>query len=260
MPFSSTPEFTGVLCTRFDPELALSADELRAVRRCEQAVLGRHFGDAPEDLDRTYLPYREQTGLLRVLAGDRVLAWARLIAPGPRAPLTLDALAGPPWEVPLARARDDAGLPAESTWDIATMGVRRPAQLGVAPSLVTLALYAGIRRVMTANEAHSVVAIIDVRVRDLAARYGLHYQDLPGAFPARYLGSERSVPVYGHMAEILRTQAQQVPALSAIMAGERLVEGLAPVSDDDLRWRDPSSVLEPAVVDLALAEEVSEPR
>jgi hypothetical protein len=190
-----------LLSLRFNPE----ADLLAAARDCEAEVFLRAYGNTRQQLEDEYGPY-EPASVFIALADDSgdVLGACRLIRPTSLGLKTLDDAARPPWSLDVARAARAARLDLSQTWDVATLGCRRG--LKGAGRLASAALFHGLVQAVRANEIRSAVMIIDERVRYLLAAAGMTGRPLPGARPARYLGSPASTPVYRHCDEAFDQQ------------------------------------------------------
>ena len=195
------------LTLHFDPQGAL----LDSARACEAEVFLHWYGNTRQQLAQEYNPYEASSAFLAI-ADDQgtVRAAARLLTPGGDAGLkTLTDVAMAPWRVDGRRVAAAAGLDLSSTWEIATLGVRRDAQRhGVR---LSLALYHGLIAVSRANGMSAFVAVLDERVRRLLSSVGLLTQALPGTGPGPYLGSEASTPVYAHCAPVLENQRRHFP-------------------------------------------------
>ena len=194
-------ESAALLSLRFDPE----ADLLAATRECEAEVFLRAYGNTRQQLEDEYGPY-EQASVFIALADDSgdVLGACRLIRPTELGLKSLHDAARPPWSLDVARAARAARLDLTQTWDVATLGCRRG--LKGPGRLASAALFHALVQVVRANEVRSAVMIIDERVRGLLASAGMTGHTLPGAQPARYLGSAASTPVYRHCDEAFDQQ------------------------------------------------------
>jgi hypothetical protein len=194
-------EGAALFSLRFDPE----ADLLAATRECEAEVFLRAYGNTRQQLEDEYGPY-EQASVFIALADDSgdVVGACRLIRPTGLGLKSLDDAARPPWSVDVARAARVARLDLTQTWDVATLGCRRG--LKGPGRLASAALFHALVQVVRANEIRSAVMIIDERVRGLLASAGMTGHTLPGARPARYLGSAASTPVYRHCDEAFDQQ------------------------------------------------------
>jgi hypothetical protein len=190
-----------LLSLRFNPE----ADLLAATRDCEAEVFGRAYGNTRQQLEDEYGPY-EQASVFIALADDSgdVLGACRLIRPTELGLKSLDDAARPPWSLDVARSVRAARLDPSQTWDVATLGCRRG--LKGPGKLASAALFHALVQVVRANQIRSAVMIIDERVRALLASAGMTGHTLPGAQPARYLGSRASTPVYRHCDEAFDQQ------------------------------------------------------
>jgi hypothetical protein len=194
-------ESAALLSLRFNPE----AELLAATRDCEAAVFLRAYGNTRQQLEDEYGPY-EDASVFIALADDRgeVLGACRLIRPTEVGLKSLDDAARPPWSLDVTRAARAARLDVSRTWDVATLGCRRG--LKGAGRLASAALFHALVQAVRANEIRSAVMIIDERVRALLASAGMTGHTLPGAQPARYLGSAASTPVYRHCDEAFDQQ------------------------------------------------------
>ncbi|HEY0167612.1 MAG TPA: hypothetical protein VGB75_11285 [Jatrophihabitans sp.] len=190
-----------LLSLRFNPE----ADLLAATRDCEAEVFLRAYGNTRQQLEDEYGPY-EQASVFIALADDRgdVLGACRLIRPTGLGLKSLDDAARPPWSLDVARSVRAARLDPTQTWDVATLGCRRG--LKGAGKLASAALFHALVQAVRANQIQTAVMIIDERVRALLASAGMTGHTLPGARPARYLGSAASTPVYRHCDEAFDQQ------------------------------------------------------
>jgi len=206
----------------FDPQGEL----LEAARDCEAEVFRTWYGNTRSQLEDEYGPYEDVTRFI-ALSDDRgdVVAAMRLLAPGGAAGLkTLADLQRDPWNVDGARSAAAAGLDLRSTWDVATIGTRRPAaSSGVRYSL---ALYRGLLLATRANQISSLVAILDERVRRLLDSTGLVMRTLPGARTASYLGSESSTPIYGHTGVLVDNQRKNAPEAHALVTVGQGMDGI----------------------------------
>ncbi|MBC7306463.1 MAG: hypothetical protein H5T80_05945 [Dietzia sp.] len=168
---------------------------LDSARDCEADVFLRWYGNTRDQLAEEYGPYEDSSAFLCVADGHgEVLAAARLIAPGGSTGLkTLADVGRAPWGVDGRRAALAVGAELETTWDIATIGVRR--QVPDAARL-SLALYHGVVNVSRANGMSAFVAVLDEHVRRLLDSIGIQTRTLPGTGAAPYLGSPLSTPIY----------------------------------------------------------------
>lgn len=214
----------------FAPAVAVGQE----VRDCELEVLAHWYGDTSELLDDAYGAFEEQSAFLSVRRDDgTVVGVARVIGPGPRELKTLCDIAGPPWNVDVARAVAAAGVDSARCWDVATVAVRP--ELGAGGRAVASALYHGIIRGAELNGCPWLVAIIDRRARALLSMIGLRLHSLPGTRPAEYMGSSACAPVYCHIPEMVAWQRRTNPeAHRLVTLGLGLVDVALP-SDAALR-------------------------
>ena len=184
---------------------------LESALECESEVFLRWFGNTPEQLAGEYGPYEDATAFLVVAdRRDQVVGAVRLLVPGGRAGLkTLADIGEPPWAVDGARSAAAVGIDLASTWEVATLGVRRtPEASGVQ---LSLALYHGLMTIAQVNRMTSFVAVLDERVRRLLSSVGILTQPLPGTSTASYLGSAASTPVFCHFGAMLENQRTRFP-------------------------------------------------
>lgn len=179
-------------------------------RACEAAVFHAAYGNTRAELDAEYGPYDDDSVFLVVAAGDDAVGAVRLLPPGGAAGLkTLVELEREPWHVDGARSAAAAGLDLTTTWEVATLGVRRGT--GTSTGLLAAALYHGLIAVCRANAMSAYVAVLDERVRRMLGAVGLASRVLPGTSTAPYLGSSASTPVYTVCAPTLDAQRTQFP-------------------------------------------------
>ncbi len=179
---------------------------LDSALECEAEVFERWFGNTREELAHEYGAYEDATVFLVVAdRHDTVVGAVRLLVPGGRAGLkTLTDVGREPWGVDGARAAAAVGLDLSSTWEVATLGVRRTPEAGRAQ--LSLALYHGLMTIAQVNRMTSFVAVLDERVRRLLSAVGIITHPLPGVTTAPYLGSGSSTPVYCHFTPMLENQ------------------------------------------------------
>ena len=184
---------------------------LQSARECEAEVFLKWFGNTREQLGEEYDAYEDSSVFLAVAdRHDEVVAAVRMLAPGGRAGLkTLADVGREPWAVDGRRAAGVVGLDLASTWEIATLGVRRDSD--ASGIQLSLALYHGLITVSRVNRMSSFVAILDERVRRLLSSAGILTRPLPGTTTAPYLGSTSSTPVYAHCAPLLENQRRRFP-------------------------------------------------
>jgi N-acyl-L-homoserine lactone synthetase len=195
-----------LLSLQFNP----GPDLEQAARDCEASVFLRAYGNTREQLRDEYGPYEDASVFIALSEpGGDVLGCCRLIRPGPAGLKTLHDVSRPPWSLPVDRSVRAARLDLTRTWDVATLGARRG--LKGPGRLASAALFHGVVQAVRANEVQSAVMIIDERVRTLLAVAGMFGRALPGASPARYLGSAASTPVYEHCAQAFDRQRTHNP-------------------------------------------------
>ena len=186
-----------------------AGEQLRAAQECEAAVFLESYGNTAAQWAEEYGPYESQSVFVAVLdrAGDAVGA-ARLIRPGHRTVKSLADASRAPWGVDGPRAARAVGLDLDRTWDVGTVAVRRGSGRG---GLVAAALYHGVIQTLRANSGRSLVMIMDHRARRLLDMAGFRTHVLPGTGPGAYLGSERSVPLWGELTSAMDGQRARNP-------------------------------------------------
>lgn len=225
----------------------VTGDLLESARECEAEVFLRWYGNTREQLADEYGPYEESSAFLCVAdEHGEVLAAARLVAPGGAAGLkTLADVGRAPWNVDGDRSALAAGADLATTWDVATIGVRRQTQ---DTARLSLALYHGVVNVCRANGMSGFVAVLDERVRRLLDSVGIVTRTLPGTSAAPYLGSPRSTPVYVLRSYMFDQQRRDFPDAYRLVTLGHGLDGIAVpelehfrfhrFTDEDLaRWR-----------------------
>lgn len=225
----------------------VTGELLESARDCESEVFLRWYGNTREQLAEEYGPYEDSSAFLCVAdETGEVLAAARLLAPGGSAGLkTLADVGRPPWGIDGPRSARAAGAELETTWDVATIGVRRQTQ---DTARLSLALYHGVVNVCRANGMSGFVAVLDERVRRLLDSVGIVTRTLPGATAAPYLGSPESTPVYVLRSYMFDQQRRQFPDAYRLVTLGHGLDGIAVpelehfryhrFTDEDLaRWR-----------------------
>ena len=189
-----------------DPEGA----ELDEALACEGEVFLDAYGNTPEDFEREYGPYADQTGFMVVLDDEtgRAVATSRFIAPGPAGLKTLNDVERSPWRVDGTRSARAAGINPDRTWDVATIAVRRVP--GRSP-LCSAALYHGIVTAAQANGIDFIVMVMDSRARRLLSAVGLEPNVLPGTGEGEYLGSPQSTPLWANLHRMFDQQRRTNP-------------------------------------------------
>jgi N-acyl-L-homoserine lactone synthetase len=184
---------------------------LESALDCEAEVFLRWFGNTAGQLADEYGPYEDATVFLVVAdRTDHVVGAVRLLVPGGRAGLkTLVDVGEPPWTVDGTRSAAAVGIDLTSTWEVATLGVRRTSDADQVQ--LALALYHGLMTIAQVNRMSSFVAVLDERVRRLLSSVGIITQPLPGTTTAPYLGSGSSTPVYCHFGPMLENQRLRFP-------------------------------------------------
>jgi hypothetical protein len=97
-------------------------------------------------------------------------------------------------------------------------------------------------QVVRANQIRTAVMIIDERVRALLASAGMTGHTLPGAQPARYLGSAASTPVYRHCDEAFDQQRITNPEAHRLYTHGIGLDGIQVPPLDEFRFIERSTV------------------
>jgi hypothetical protein len=221
-----------LLSLHFDPR----GDVLEAARQCEEDVFLQAFGNTRSQLDEEYGPYNDQSVFVAVVddSGQAVGA-CRLITPGPAGLKTLNDVARAPWGVDGRRSAAAARIDVTRTWDIATLGVRRDYR---GPKLnVSIAMYHAIMRATRLNEVATATAILDTHAFRVLADAGYLFSTLPGTSAAPYLGSESSIPVFGHWSGLADAQRRMFPELYRLITLGIGIDGISIPEDDAFRLR-----------------------
>ncbi len=212
-----------------------TGDLLEATRECEATIFENWFGNTRAMLDEEYAPYEETTTFLSVTDQyDDVVAVIRLIAPGgPNGLKALQDIAGEPWHVDGIESATAAGLDLDTTWEVSTIGTMR--SKGLRQVHYTLALYRGLSLVAQMNGMSGYVTILDKRARAQIEMAGAPHIDLPGTYPAPFLGSPISSPVYAIGTDLAAYQRKHSPRIYEIVAHGRGLDGMEiPPAEDFL--------------------------
>jgi hypothetical protein len=218
-------------------------DLLAAARQCESDVFDSAYGNTPDELEKEYGRY-DDTSLFIALADDdnRVMGTCRVILPSAVGLKTVVDLSGAPWHLDGLRSARAAQIDLETTWDVATLGIR--SELGRSGIMAAAALYHGLVAGGRANGATTMITIIDERVRKLLHSIGLATNILPGAFTAPYLGSAASTPCFAHLAAVVDNQRRATPdAYRLITMGQGLA-GVRVPGPQEFRMRPRGRVID----------------
>lgn len=223
---------TTLLNLHFDAQ----GDLLESARQCEEDVFLQAFGNTRAQLDEEYGPYDDQSVFVAVSdESGHVVGASRLITPGPAGLKTLNDVARQPWGIDGLRSASAAQIDISRTWDIATLGVRPGYRGGTL--MVGLAMYHGIMKSTRINEVATATAIMDEHAHRVLAGAGYLFTTLPGARPAPYLGSESSIPVFGHWAGLADAQRRTAPDAYRLVTLGIGLDGIAIPSDADFELR-----------------------
>jgi hypothetical protein len=220
--------------------------ELReAALSCEAEVFLRWFGNTREQLQDEYGPYDESSVFI-VVADDEldVKGACRIIVPGPVGLKTLKDIGREPWRMDGAASAAAAGVDPERTWDVGTLGVRRGQ--GGRGLVTAAALYHGLTTALRANRVQSMITILDAPVRALLDQSGIGLDPLPGTWPAPYLGSEESIPVYGHVAAWMDYHRAQYPDAHRLVVQGIGLDGITLPAPEDYVLRPDRVITLPA--------------
>ena len=128
-----------------------------------------------------------------------------------------------------------AQIDTSRTWDIATLGVRRDFRGG--KLMVGLAMYHAIMKSTRINEVATATAIMDEHAHRVLSGAGYLFTTLPGTRPAPYLGSESSIPVYGHWAGLADAQRRTNPDAYRLVTLGIGLDGIAVPEDSAFELR-----------------------
>lgn len=217
---------TALLDLHFD----VRGDLLDAARACEEDVFLQAFGNTRDQLDEEYGPYNDQSVFV-VVADDQgdVFGACRLITPGAAGLKTLNDVSREPWLVDGQRSARAANIDTSRTWDIATLGIRRDYR---GPKLmIGIALYHAIMKATRINDVATATAILDSHAHRVLADAGYLFNTLPGTQAAPYLGSESSIPVYGHWTGLADAQRRMFPDMYRLVTQGIGLDGIAVPED-----------------------------
>ena len=221
----------------FDP---VDADR-EAAARCESDVFGERYGESRQLLDAFFAPHEAATTWLALVdAGGTAVASARLVLPSAD-PLNFDVcLSGAPWGMDPATAFAACGIDRGTTWDVASISVRRRSRGSGA--LWTAALCHGLFQVARENDVSATVAVLNEPARDLLDASGIVYATVPGASTRPFLGSPASTPVYAEMAALVSNQRRHFPEAHRLITLGSGLEGIQVPPAEGFRLRPRRSV------------------
>ena len=205
----------------FDP---VDADR-EAAARCEADVFGERYGESRALLDAFFAPHEAATTWLALVDPDGIaVASARLVLPS-ATPLNWDVcVSGAPWAMDPATAFAACGIDRSTTWDVASISVRRRSR-GTG-ALWTAALCHGLFQVARENEVSATVAILNEPARYLLDSSGIIYATVPGASTRPFLGSPASTPVYADMEALVANQRRHFPEAHRLITMGMGLEGI----------------------------------
>jgi hypothetical protein len=204
---------------------------LESARQCEEDVFLQAFGNTRSQLDEEYGPYEDQSVFVAVADDSgHVVGACRLITPGSAGLKTLNDVGRQPWGVDGLRSARAAQIDTSRTWDIATLGVRPDFRGG--KLMVGLAMYHAIMKSTRINEVATATAIMDEHAHRVLSGAGYLFTTLPGTRPAPYLGSESSIPVFGHWAGLADAQRRTNPDAYRLVTLGIGLDGIAVPADD----------------------------
>jgi hypothetical protein len=211
-----------------------------AALECEANVFLSAFGNTRDQLAEEYGPYDDTSIFMAVTDdSDDVLGTCRLILPGAPGTKTIKDIGREPWLVDGERSARAVGIDPARSWDIATLGVRDGFRgQGL---MVAMALYHGVLRSTSLNDAHSVTAIMDEHIRRVVATFGYAFPALPGTSTGAYLGSPRSTPVY-YLPSMVDAHRRRYPDSYRLLALGIGLDGISLPSPDQFCL--PKKVLE----------------
>jgi hypothetical protein len=197
------------MSTDFTLHFDATGDVLDAARACETSVFLEQYGNTTSQWEEEYGPYDNTSAFIAVTEpGGDAVATMRLILPSVVGLKTLVDVGRPPWSIDGNRSARAAAMSVDSTWDVATLAIRKGAARS---SMLSAALYHGLLLATRANAARWIVMIMDVRARRLLNMVGLRTHVLPGTTLAPYLGSAASVPLWAEVAPMVDNQRRTNP-------------------------------------------------
>ncbi len=233
-----------VLRLVFDP---VGPDRDAAVD-CEADVFFDRYGESREMLTEFFQPHEAATTWLAVVdAEGTAVASARLVLPS-AAPLNWDlCVSGAPWHLDPSEALAACGVDRSSTWDVATISVRRRSRGEGA--LWTAALCHGLFEVSRENEVSATVAVLNEPARQRLDSMGIIYSTVPGAATHPFLGSPASTPVFADMAALVANQRRHFPEAHRLVTLGKGLDGVHVPPAAELRLR-PRAAVDLRPVDL----------
>ncbi|CAN5588488.1 hypothetical protein BH10ACT8_BH10ACT8_10610 [soil metagenome] len=192
------------MSTRYRMHFNPLDDVHAAARDCEIDVFYEEHHNTPGEWAVEYQDYESTSTFIAITDSDgRAVAVSRLIRPGGPGLKTLVDISQPPWSVDGERSARAAGVDLDSTWDVATIAVRKGAGRS---GYLTMALLHGLVLTARANNVHYITMILDGRARRLLNVMGLPNNPLPGTHPAPYAGLPSAVPAWSNIAVMLDHQ------------------------------------------------------
>lgn len=222
----------GELRLVFDPV----GRDREAAAGCEADVFFERYGESRELLDAFFRPHDRATAWLALIDTDgSAVASARLVVPSD-VPLNWDVcVAGDPWHMDPVGALEACGLDRSSTWDVASISVRRRSRGSGA--LWTAALCHGLFRVAQENEVSGTVAVLNEPARHLLDSTGIVYSTVPGATTLPFLGSPASTPVFADMQAMVANQRRLFPEAHRLITLGKGLDGIRVPAAADFRLR-----------------------
>jgi len=202
-------------------------------RHVERTVFLEAFGNTPELLAEEYEPYESASVFICVIDHMRRLPAGvmRIVLPSPAGFKSLKDIE-PVWGEPADAliARTGIALPAESTWDIATLAVSPDYRGKATTGLVSMGLYQTLGMVAPRCGIDWLVAILDAVVYRILRKLQMPFAGFKGTAPLPYLGSAASLPVWCNIAEMKERLARTDPDLhAAYFEGAGLEPAIRPV-------------------------------
>jgi hypothetical protein len=201
-------------------------------RAVERDVFWETFGNTPELLQQEYGPYDAASIFFCVVDHRRRIpvGMMRVIVPSAAGLKSLNDIATAWGQDPaLAQARTGVSLPAATTWDVATLAVRKDYRGTAARGLVSLALYQRLNMAILRFGVTHLVAILDTKVlRVLQLQLHNMFHPFAGVEPQPYLDSPVSLPVWCDVRDhAVRLAAVDRVIYNILFDGEGLADAVA---------------------------------
>lgn len=193
-------------------------------RQVECEVFNEAFGNDPEEMKKEYGPYEEQSTFF--ISVDRETGVPtgvlRVIRNGEGGFKSLNDLEGVLPEFSKEEAMRVHGIDnPEECWDIGTVAV--PPEYRARQGGVSLQLYRGMYVASQAEGIKHFVSVIDEKPFEKMTKFlGFPFKLIHGGRPFSYLGSDKSLPVYGDAPEFEKAVRKKEWTLRGLLARKAL--------------------------------------